>query len=206
MRLAKVKTLRVARYLQPHPSPLCPTNRLPRGVALTQRLSILFYTSSFSLARQGQSSLVRAKEELEEEILLIQSSRLWGSCPSVRLPKDWQPDIIPRQVVMYKLVAAVGTKLVSVYDSSTEYWLGRKTVSKRGAFGWPPLDSCFFVYKTPMEASEATFPKKSRCAKAPKVLMKVLVSGMCYKHESGRKWACKEVTPVYFFKDVQVNP
>ncbi|QDZ23327.1 hypothetical protein HOP50_10g58650 [Chloropicon primus] len=155
---------------------------------------------------EGLDCLTRAKEELEEEILLIQSSRLWSSCPSTRLPKDWTPDIIPRKAVMYKLVAALGTKLVSVYDSSTEYWLGKKTVSKRGAFGWPPLDSCFFVYKTPMEASEASFPKNSKCAKAPKVLMKVIVSGMCYKHKSGRKWACKEVTPVYFFKDVQINP
>ncbi len=65
--------------------------------------------------QSARTSLVQAKEELEEEILLIQSSRLWGSCPSIRLPKDWQPDILPKKVVMYKLVAAVGTKLVSVY-------------------------------------------------------------------------------------------
>ena len=128
----------------------------------------LTYLRSF-VRKQAHRSLARAKEELEEEILLIQSSRLWGSCPSVRLPKEWAPDIIPRKAVMYKLVAAVGTKLVSVFDSRTEYWLGKKTIAKRGAFGWPPLDSCFFVYKTPMEASEASFPRSSKSANAPKV-------------------------------------
>lgn len=177
--------------------------RRPDGARRRRRPSTAVELRVLSSTEETKRSLARVKEELEQEILLIQSLRLWRTCPTVGLPGSWTPDIFPSPCVMYKLAAAVDSKLVSVYDDDTEYWLGRKTASKRGAFGWPPLDSCFFVFKSPLEASRAKFPRDSKNAHRPKVLMKVIVSGNCYRHSSGRMWACKELVPTYFFRDIK---
>ena len=38
--------------------------------------------------------------------------------------------------------------LVSVFDGSTPYNLGRTMTAKRGLSAWAPMDACYFVYKT----------------------------------------------------------
>lgn len=79
----------------------------------------------------------------------------------------------PKLTLHLQVVAASGGKLVSVFDGETEYHLGRWIRSKRGAIGWPPLDSCFYACPSPEAAIAVAFPKNSRLSKAPRVLLQV---------------------------------
>ena len=50
-----------------------------------------------------------------------------------------------------QLVAAVDDKLVSVYDGSTTYSLGKWTHARNGAASRTPLYACLYAYATPHE-------------------------------------------------------
>ena len=50
-----------------------------------------------------------------------------------------------------QVVAAVGDKLVSVFDGSTTYSLGKWTHARQGAASRTPLYACLYAYATPHE-------------------------------------------------------
>ena len=64
-------------------------------------------------------------------------------------------------------------KLLSMFDGTTAYTLGKWTLARRGALGWPPLETCFYAHSTPQAAVASLFPRSSKCLSAPRVLLKV---------------------------------
>ena len=70
---------------------------------------------------------------------------------------------------MKKVVAVSGEDLVSVYDGTTKYALGKWTYARHGVAGRPPLFSCLYAFATPHEAMSARFPQSSRMKHLPKV-------------------------------------
>ena len=50
-----------------------------------------------------------------------------------------------------QVVAASGDKLLSIYDGTTTYALGKWTLAKQGAASRPPLFSCLYAFATPRE-------------------------------------------------------
>lgn len=59
-------------------------------------------------------------------------------------------------LLVSQVVAAVGSRFVSVYDGSVEYQVAKWTYARHGCGdaespGWPPLWSCMFAYKTRRE-------------------------------------------------------
>lgn len=81
--------------------------------------------------------------------------------------KDIQP-------FYFKVVAAVGSRLYSIYDGITGYVL-RKTM-KRSIV--PNLKAGFFVHETAEQAIKATFPENSKLLHAARVLIKVEAGGL----------------------------
>lgn len=47
-----------------------------------------------------------------------------------------------------QVVAAVDGRLVSIYDSVTQYKLGQTLHAKRGGAAWAPLHACYFAFPT----------------------------------------------------------
>ena len=74
---------------------------------------------------------------------------------------------------------------MSIYDGETEYVLGKTMHAKRGGGGWAPLECCFFVHRTPLQALEAALPVKSKQGGAPRVLIRVTAEGRGYEMSGG---------------------
>lgn len=51
-------------------------------------------------------------------------------------------------VPWWQVAAAVGGRILSVFDGETEYELGRWTLTKHGAASWPPVHACFYCFPT----------------------------------------------------------
>lgn len=100
---------------------------------------------------------------------------------------SWLKLSVALHSVQQQVVGASGGKLVSIFDGETEYHLGRWIRSKRGAVGWPPLDSCFYACPSPEAAIEVTFPKNSRLSKAPRVLLQVCF--VLSRHRRGKSYS-----------------
>lgn len=81
-----------------------------------------------------------------------------------------------------QVVAAVRGELVSVFDGVTRYQVGRWSTSRRGALGWPPLDTCYYAFDSPAAATHVPFPGNSRCLSAPRVLIRVRPSYLACLH------------------------
>ncbi|GIL72167.1 hypothetical protein Vretifemale_2547 [Volvox reticuliferus] len=86
--------------------------------------------------------------------------------------------------------------MVSVYDGTTRYTIGRWTLGKYGAHGWPPLSSCFYAYQTVEKAISSQFPKDSKYRSAPRVLIQVTATGKAYFNPKTDMWALSSVRPV----------
>jgi hypothetical protein len=66
-----------------------------------------------------------------------------------------------------QVVAASNGALLSVFDGTTEYRLGKWTLAKHGAASWPPLEACFYAYITPSEVSCVSLQQEFRAAATP---------------------------------------
>ena len=100
-----------------------------------------------------------------------------------------------------QVVAAVANKLVSVFDGTTQYHLGRWSLAKRGGSGWPPLDACFFGFESAVAAATCHFPSTSRQLRAPRVLLQLEVKGKAYWCHQKGMWAFSAVRPVLIVSD-----
>lgn len=118
------------------------------------------------------------------------------------------------------MVAVQFRKLLSVFDGTTQYQIGKKLYAKQGAGSWAPLGACLYAYRTPqqvmmqsaaqqlyctatataemrypaLQALSATFPAHSRLLGSPKVLIQLRASGRAYRHDNGM-WALAACTP-----------
>ncbi|EFJ52289.1 hypothetical protein VOLCADRAFT_86562 [Volvox carteri f. nagariensis] len=102
----------------------------------------------------------------------------------------------------WKVVASVGGELISVYDGTTRYTVGRWTLGKCGANGWPPLSSCYYAYKAVDKALTAKFPKASKHLTAPKVLIQAVACGKAYYNPELSMWALSSVRPARILPDI----
>eukprot|EP00195_Chlamydomonas_chlamydogama_P014328 CAMPEP_0202913864 /NCGR_PEP_ID=MMETSP1392-20130828/61649_1 /ASSEMBLY_ACC=CAM_ASM_000868 /TAXON_ID=225041 /ORGANISM="Chlamydomonas chlamydogama, Strain SAG 11-48b" /LENGTH=302 /DNA_ID=CAMNT_0049605293 /DNA_START=34 /DNA_END=939 /DNA_ORIENTATION=+ len=107
----------------------------------------------------------------------------------------WTPVVLEEKTTFYKVVAAGGDSLVSVFDGSTKYRLAKWTHTAHGAASWPPVYACFYAYETLEEAVRAKFPLDSCLLDSPKVLIKVEAQGCAYLHAPSRTWALSQVYP-----------
>ncbi|GIL72166.1 hypothetical protein Vretimale_465 [Volvox reticuliferus] len=116
----------------------------------------------------------------------------------LQVPKNdgWHPIDIHEPATFYKIAASVRGEMVSVYDGTTRYTIGRWTLGKYGAHGWPPLSSCFYAYQTVEKAISSQFPKDSKYRSAPRVLIQVTATGKAYFNPKTDMWALSSVRPV----------
>lgn len=94
---------------------------------------------------------------------------------------------------VYKVVALVDGRLLSIFDGVTEYVIG----IRRDQLVLPGHGGGFYVSRTPEEALRAVFslPKRSRLLLAPRVLLRCRAHGMCLPYGSG-KIAVSGLTPL----------
>lgn len=151
---------------------------------------------------QATRDYKKIKEKVQAGIQRERTTVLQLHQPDLLLPEGWKPVLLGHTVTLYKVVAAVEGRLVSVYDGSTEYSLQRWLYSKIGAASWPPLYNCFFCYLTSEEAVEAKFPKHSRCIDEPKVLVKVLSKGRAYVNKDGSCLAVSQLKLVSLLSEL----
>jgi hypothetical protein len=79
------------------------------------------------------------------------------------------------------VVAAVGGRLLSVYDGRYEYKLHVWNASSVGAHAYPPLWACLWTYPSLREALGAAFPPDSALLDAPRALLRVQVRGRGFR-------------------------
>eukprot|EP00976_Prorocentrum_cordatum_P016229 325894-Prorocentrum_minimum.AAC.3 len=94
--------------------------------------------------------------DVESDTTRLQRQRHELIKPTRRLflPDKWSAIRLAKPQDFYKTVAASDLgMLVSVFDGSTPYNLGRTMTAKRGLSAWAPMDACYFVYKTKEQAS-----------------------------------------------------
>lgn len=116
--------------------------------------------------------------------------------PDVLRPSLWKSVVLQKPLTLYKVVAASDGALLSVFDGTTEYRLGKWTLAKHGAASWPPLQACFYAYISPSEAILAAFPPDSVLLGAPKMLIQVEAVGEAYFNQEARMWAVSRVKPL----------
>ena len=80
------------------------------------------------------------------------------------------PPIFPSPPIRPQVVAAVGDRLLSLFDAVTEYDLGRTMLARRGgAAAWPPLDCCYFVHPTHTQALTTELPAGAKLKREARV-------------------------------------
>eukprot|EP00892_Ulva_mutabilis_P007402 jgi/Ulvmu1/5033/UM021_0050.1 len=154
---------------------------------------------------QSQARAIQSiRRQIHDELFSIELSRL--RLNSTCCPERWSPFIVNQGDLhcYFKVVGASDGKLLSVFDGVTEYCLGRWVRSKRGAVGWPPLDSCFYACPSPDAAVAVSFPRNSKLYKAPRVLLQVHVTGKAYQGPDGM-FAFSAVKPVRVVSDTWVK-
>ncbi|GMH39735.1 hypothetical protein BSKO_07633 [Bryopsis sp. KO-2023] len=162
-----------------------------RSDRLCRKRSRASPVATIDLQRLEDSVKLR-QEHVSEEIKRIQASRFQLVKPGLNLLDLWTPVRLEEPGVFYKVVSAANGSLFSVFDGTTEYHLGRWSVAKRGAIGWPPLHACYFGYPTPPQAVAADFPRTSKLVDAPKVLVQILAKGRAYRRV-GDVWAFERI-------------
>mmetsp|Transcript_156851 Transcript_156851/g.292698 ORF Transcript_156851/g.292698 Transcript_156851/m.292698 type:complete len:244 (+) Transcript_156851:106-837(+) len=85
---------------------------------------------------------------------------------------------------VYKVVALVDGRLLSIFDATTEYTIGVRI----DQLVLPGHGGGFYVSRTPEEALRAVFtlPRRSRLLLAPRVLLRCRAQGMCLSYGSGK--------------------
>ena len=126
------------------------------------------------------AALGKLQEGLAEECERMEEEHVVLLRPQAHVPRNFEPIWLAEPRTFYKVVAAVGNKLVSVFDGTTEYHLGRVRLAPRGACGYAPLGCCSFVHTTPQQAVNAAFPVHAKALHAPRVLAKVTCFGRGY--------------------------
>ena len=126
---------------------------------------------------------------MHEELLNMEEQHVRKLRSQAHIPRNFVTIQLHEPRTFYKVVAAVGTKLVSIFDGTTEYHLGRIRLAPRGACGYAPLDCCSFVWPTPQQAVNAAFPASAKALHAPRVLAKVTCWGRGYVDERYQKYA-----------------
>lgn len=135
------------------------------------------------------------KDKVQNDIKKTRTTLLELYEPDIFLAKCWSPVELTSPVILYKVVAAKQGKLLSIFDGSTEYDLGKWKRSATGAASWPPVMDCFFCYSTPQEAAQARFPSSRKLSESPKVLIQLLALGKAYQHSNGM-WAVSQLKPM----------
>ena len=122
--------------------------------------------------------------------------KIKGSFLELLLPVTsdaWERQFITEPVRLYKVVAAVDGKMLSIWDGQTSYHLGKRHLAKCGASAWPPLFSCYFAFESPEKAINARFPSSSKLSDAPRVLIEIEALGRSYHHKLGDgMWAISD--------------
>jgi hypothetical protein len=130
----------------------------------------------------------RLKHEVATQIAQIVDDRAFSTRPTFQIPNNWRCVHFPTPRVLFKVVACVDNKFVSIFAGvNTTYEIGKTYVARRGS-QWPPLDECFFAFNTPAGALQAGFPTGSLAKKHPRVLLKIETKGNAYECcEHGRQ-------------------
>eukprot|EP00891_Asterochloris_glomerata_P004703 jgi/Astpho2/4703/fgenesh1_pg.00067_%23_186_t len=167
----------------------------------SERGAISIQAKGRSLQLDKQNSRAQVKRVLQElhhkvqlDLFSLKSSRLALCYPDLLLPQQWHPEVLQDTLHFYKVVAVQFRKLLSVFDGTTQYQIGKKLYAKQGAGSWAPLGACLYAYRTPQQALSATFPAHSRLLGSPKVLIQLRASGRAYRHDNGM-WALAACTP-----------
>lgn len=148
---------------------------------------------------------MRQKRKTQAALLRLSNSRKCLLVPEVLVPLGWQTAILHQPTFMYKVVAAVQGRLLSIYDGTTEYNLGQTLHARRGGAAWAPLDACYFAYPSMQQASCAALPKGSQLLAAPRMLLAVRCHGRGYQHESNM-WAMPHTTVVSVISQITGSP
>jgi hypothetical protein len=115
----------------------------------------------FRVGRDSTTQVLQCREtpvdpgkralQVRRDTLKMQAKRYELIQPMHRLylPTAWTPIHLDEPNEFYKVVAADAfDRLVSVYDGTTEYHMGRTHRAKRGTSQWAPMETCYFVYRT----------------------------------------------------------
>eukprot|EP00877_Chromochloris_zofingiensis_P010814 jgi/Chrzof1/5987/UNPLg00834.t1 len=142
------------------------------------RMQLVLPLQQVSDITQARQEYQDDREKVHAELQQLQQEVAARLYPDIYLPVDWEPTLIQQPTTFYKVVAAVGSRFVSVYDGSVEYQVAKWTYARHGCGdaespGWPPLWSCMFAYKTRREALKIAFPPNSKHLKGARVLLKV---------------------------------
>ncbi|KAL0043329.1 hypothetical protein WJX79_001645 [Trebouxia sp. C0005] len=126
---------------------------------------------SAGVSTKVQKCVSRQKRRTQLALLTLKNSRQSLFVPELLVPDGWSTATLNQPRTLYKVVAAVDGRLVSIYDSVTQYKLGQTLHAKRGGAAWAPLHACYFAFPTMQQAASAVFPRNSQLAKAARMLI-----------------------------------
>lgn len=155
--------------------------------------SVLFLYSDLAPSLLLRSSLDGRKVHFD-----LQASS-GGQARAVCLrPAEAEATAPPSSHVLYKVVARVGGRLVSIFDGETEYRIGFPTGQAAGA------GPRYFAYATLEETYACPFPRASRCARgdgsSSTTLVVLAVAGLGWPLYHGRgKFSFPGLLPVAVF-------